>query len=146
MIKAKVSFFWTSNSEGLGCHGNKFTIFVFRFSKFSNICHVYKTLVCWNRLSTSKIIQIWVHYAENYEFRFSRLRRYLKSLFSNVMCSSVSLLQWLHVCTGNAFFVLKLVARATNHTTIVLITNSIKICIIYHLCEEWFHVDYWGGN
>ena len=24
-------------------------------------------------------------------------------------------------------------------------TNSIKICIIYHLCEERFHVD-WGGN
>ena len=42
----------------------------------------------------------------------------------------------------SVFFVLKLVARATNYGTIVLITNSIKICIIYHLNEERFHVDY----
>ena len=27
MIKAKLSFFWTSNSEGHGSHGNKGTIF-----------------------------------------------------------------------------------------------------------------------
>ena len=26
MIKAKLSFFWTSNSEGRGSHGNKGTI------------------------------------------------------------------------------------------------------------------------
>ena len=26
MIKAKLSFFWTSNSEGHGFHGNKDTI------------------------------------------------------------------------------------------------------------------------
>ena len=26
MIKAKLSFFWTSNSEGHGSHGNKSTI------------------------------------------------------------------------------------------------------------------------
>ena len=29
------------------------------------------------------------------------------SLFSNVMCSSVSLLHWLHVCTGNCVLCLK---------------------------------------
>ena len=52
MTKAKLSFFWTSNSEGNGSHGNKGTIF-FRFSKFSKVCHIYKTLFRWNRLSTS---------------------------------------------------------------------------------------------
>ena len=44
------------------------------------------------------------------------------------------------------FFVLKLMASATHYRTIVLITNSIKICIIYHLSEAQFHVDYSGGN
>ena len=28
MIKAKLSFFWTSNSEGHGSHGNKSTILI----------------------------------------------------------------------------------------------------------------------
>ena len=31
------------------------------------------------QLSTSKVIDIYVHYAENSEFRFSRLRRHLKT-------------------------------------------------------------------
>ena len=62
----------------------------------------------------------------------------LYSLFSNVMCSSVSLLHWLHVKVRSL--------SESNYRTIVSITNSIKICIIYHLCEAWFHVDYWGGN
>ena len=30
--------------------------------------------------------------------------------------------------------------------TIVLINNSIKICITHHLCEARFQVDYSGGN
>ena len=36
--------------------------------------------------------------------------------------------------------------HATNYRTIVLITNSIKISIIYHLNEARFHLDYWGEN
>ena len=28
MVKAKLSFFWTSNSEGNGSHGNKGTILI----------------------------------------------------------------------------------------------------------------------
>ena len=35
-----------------------------------------------------------------------------------------------------------LVARATNYRTIILITNSIKICITCHLREARFHMDY----
>ena len=34
----------------------------------------------------------------------------------------------------STFFVDKLMARATNHIPIVLITNSIRICITYYLC------------
>ena len=49
MIKAKLSFFWASNSEGHGSHGNKGTILILGFSKLSNVCNIYKTLFCWNR-------------------------------------------------------------------------------------------------
>ena len=62
------------------------------------------------------------------------------------MCSSVSLLTDSTCARESAFFVLKLVACATNYKTIVLIMNSIKICIIYHLREARFHEDYWGEN
>ena len=35
MIKAKLSFFWTSNSEGHGSHGNKGTILIISSVHFS---------------------------------------------------------------------------------------------------------------
>ena len=56
MVKVKLSFFWTSNSEGHGFDGNKGTILF--LSKFSNICYIHKTLFCWNWLNTSKVIDI----------------------------------------------------------------------------------------
>ena len=46
----------------------------------------------------------------------------------------------------NAFFVKKFVSCETNYRRIVLITNSIKIWIICHLCEARFYLDYWGGS
>ena len=46
----------------------------------------------------------------------------------------------------NAFFVEKLVSCETNYRRIVLIMKSIKICIICHLWEARFYLDYWGGN
>ena len=48
--------------------------------------------------------------------------------------------------TENAFFVEKFVSCETNYRRIVFIMNSIKICIICHLCEARFYLDYWGGN
>ena len=54
MIKAKLSFFLTFNSEGHGSHGNKGTIL---FLGSVNV-HIYKTLFCWNKLSESKVIDI----------------------------------------------------------------------------------------
>ena len=78
---------------------------------------------------------------------------YLKNFVSQIIvCSQTSCAVLSHCFTDctcareSVFFVSKLVARATNYITIVLITNSIKICIICHLCEPRFHVDYWGGN
>ena len=41
------------------------------------------------------------------------------------------------MCIGSAFFINKLLAHAANYK-IVLIMNSIKICIIYHLREHDF--------
>ena len=42
-----------------------------------------------------------------------------------------------HSLSENAWLV-----QPISNRTIVLTTNSIKICIINHLCEARFHMDY----
>ena len=59
MIKAKLSFFWTSNSEGHDSRGNKSTIlFLVSVNVPMSVIHIYKTLFSWNQLNKSKVIDI----------------------------------------------------------------------------------------
>ena len=46
VIKAELSFFLTSNLVSHGFHGNKGTILLLGSANFSNVCHIYKTLLC----------------------------------------------------------------------------------------------------
>ena len=55
-IKAKLSFFLSSNSEGHGSHSNN--RIVCKFSKCFNVCHIYKTLFCSDQVTTPKAIDI----------------------------------------------------------------------------------------
>ena len=64
MIKAKLSFFWTSNSEGYGSHGNKCTILILGSVNFAMSVNLqnfillksieyiksyrYLSALCWN--------------------------------------------------------------------------------------------------
>ena len=85
-----------------------------------------------NLLQTTRMFGEWERYKRN---RISKVA-VLSHCFTDYTCVRKS-----------AFFVYKnLVARATSHKTIALITNSIKICIIYHLCAARFHVGYKSGN
>ena len=45
---------------------------------FQCLSYLQNFVFFFNQLSTTKVIDIKVHYAENSEFRFSRLRRHPK--------------------------------------------------------------------
>ena len=65
-------------------------------------------------------------------------------VWSEMLCAVVS--HCFTDCTyawESSFFVQKLMACTTKYRTIILITNSITICIIYRLFESQFHDFTW---
>ena len=68
--------------------------------------------------------------------KISMAPKWVRDTF-RIVCSQTSCAVLFHCFTDctcareSTFFVQKLVARATNYRTIVLITNSINMCIIY---------------
>ena len=58
MIKAKQAFFWSSNLEGYGFHGNKATILFLTKEYYSLYVLSEKPLFSWNQSSTSKVMVI----------------------------------------------------------------------------------------